>query len=159
MKVLFLDFDGVINNTPFMKQSKGQGASQLDPANLAVLDKIIQATGAKIVISSSWRHMFSVWEMKNMMFRAGSKVASKQVIDRTPMGEDNRGMEIQEWLQLDSERMIVNPEHEPVDAWVIIDDVDEFLPEQKPHFVQTDASTGLTDNDAAEAIAILRMRR
>lgn len=47
MKVVFLDFDGVIT-TPKSK-------CKLDPEKMALIGRIIDATDAKIVISSSWR--------------------------------------------------------------------------------------------------------
>ena len=158
MKIIFLDIDGVLNNQAFLKTSQGFGENQLDPRNVAVLNKIVGATGAKIVISSSWRHIWDHEQIAKMMAKVGFTDASC-VIDRTPVGENNRGMEVQEWVQLDAERMIVNPDHQSIEAWVILDDVDEFLPEQKPHFVQTNPQTGLTGHDASEAISILRMGR
>ena len=47
MKIIFLDFDGVIT-TP---ASRGCLSAQ----KMQLVKKIVDATGAKIVISSSWR--------------------------------------------------------------------------------------------------------
>ena len=159
MKIIFLDFDGVLNSEKFLKtnQGKGFGAAQIDPQAVVLLDQLVQATGAKIVISSSWRHIWSTWEIKQMLFKAGSKVASKAIIDRTPMGESNRGQEIQEWLDLDPEREVVNPEHEGVESFVILDDTDDMLPDQMDRFVHTSGQIGLTAENVSDAISILRM--
>lgn len=47
MKIIFLDFDGVIT-TPSSKYC-------LSPPHMDILGKILESTGAYIVISSSWR--------------------------------------------------------------------------------------------------------
>ena len=57
-----------------------------------------------------------------------------------------RGMEIKEWLDKHGKK---------VSHYVIIDDMDNFLPEQKSHFVLTDPEVGITDEDADKAIKIL----
>ena len=48
MKAIFLDFDGVITTL----ESKWR----LSPPHMEIVKKIIDKTGAKIVISSSWRY-------------------------------------------------------------------------------------------------------
>ena len=54
-----------------------------------------------------------------------------------------RGMEIKEWLDKHGKN---------VSHYVIIDDMDNFFPEQKSHFVLTDPEVGITDEDADKAI-------
>lgn len=49
MKVIFLDFDGVITT------EKSRWC--LDKDKMLLLKRIVDATGAKIVISSSWRRL------------------------------------------------------------------------------------------------------
>ena len=53
MKVIFLDFDGVITTL--------KSKYKLDPDKMALIGRIMDATDAKIVISSSWRR-FSLEE-------------------------------------------------------------------------------------------------
>jgi hypothetical protein len=57
-----------------------------------------------------------------------------------------RGMEVQEWL---------NTKGKKVSHYVILDDMDNMLPEQQNHFVQTNPEVGITEEDAEKAIAIL----
>lgn len=158
MKIIFLDFDGVLNSQEFHQQSQGGfGMAQIDPRAAARLEKVVNATGAKIVISSSWRHIYNLNQIKGMLRKIGAPNAAQAVIDRTPVGEGNRGQEIQEWLELDPERTRVNPAHEGVQAYVILDDTNDMTPQQQANMVHTNPQFGLTDDDVMEAISILRM--
>ena len=157
MKVIFLDFDGVLNNPKFMKGAAGFGESQIDPSAVQRLNRLVASTGSKIVISSSWRHIWSVEEIGRMLSRAGFKFSSS-IIDRTPIGESSRGQEIQEWLDLDPEREVVNPNHESVESFVILDDNNDMLPDQQSKFIHVNGLSGMTDRDVDEAISILRMK-
>ena len=62
MRIIFLDFDGVLNSTPFLSANLGKGwksageAEALDPANVERLERLVRETAAAVVISSSWRH-------------------------------------------------------------------------------------------------------
>ena len=50
MKVLFLDVDGVLNSTEDLFDDRA-----ISPRKLEILKTIINATGAKIVLTSTWR--------------------------------------------------------------------------------------------------------
>ena len=54
MKILFLDFDGVLNSEKYVKNSNEFGVV-IDPERMILLKQIIDSTGAKIVLTSSWR--------------------------------------------------------------------------------------------------------
>lgn len=67
-KVLFLDFDGVINSTAFHETREKQKpnfepaklsmewwAEGIDPDAVGRLNGLLKRTGAKVVVSSSWR--------------------------------------------------------------------------------------------------------
>lgn len=65
MKIIFLDIDGVLNHEDFYRERfekrYDDGAiehpySEIDPKTVQRLNKIIEETGANIVISSTWRH-------------------------------------------------------------------------------------------------------
>jgi hypothetical protein len=159
MKVIFLDIDGVLNVCYEEYDKYGQG---FHPSFVNNLKLIIEATGAKLVISSSWRMsglqtMKNMWEYRNL---------PGEIIDITPDGwilyrqglfpEDyDRGHEIKHWL----ERNIV-------ENYVIIDDDTDMLPEQLNNFVHTannrqhkdsvDLGYGLTEECAIKAIKILK---
>lgn len=98
---------------------------------------------AKIVISSDWR-IDSNWQ--NRLERAGLK----HIIDKTPITiwsghEFSRGEEIDMWLQ----------SHLSVKNYVIIDDREDMMVQQKDHFVKVNPYCGLTDEDVEKAMKIL----
>lgn len=159
MKIIFLDFDGVLNSNQSRQETGhlGFGAAQVDPKAAARLDKLVRSTGAKIVVSSSWRHIFTVPQLQQILSQVGARAAAQAVIDRTPVGEGNRGNEIQDWLDLESERITVNPKHDRVTSYVILDDDNDMTPEQQPRMIHTNPQYGLTDQDVVNAISILRM--
>jgi predicted transcriptional regulator len=161
MKVIFLDIDGVLNTgiyaTHYFEICKHFGltrkeakdwrhgmrdefGSHFDPRCVSLLKYIIEETGAKIVVSSTWRAsgeetMKLMWEMRDL---------PGEVIGVTPLLNTARGEEIEAYLK----------ENE-TDAYVIIDDDTDMLPEQKSNFVQTDGEYGITLKDANRIIEIL----
>ena len=63
MKIIFLDIDGVLNTSEtFMKRIKNyekthKWTAEIDLDRVSRLKYIINMTGAKVVLSSSWRLM------------------------------------------------------------------------------------------------------
>ncbi len=152
-KVIFLDFDGVLNsgdNSRAISQllsdeSEMQRISiagfEFDERCVRWLTYIINSTGAKIVISSSWRLNYTLEEMRAIWAHFD---LPGELIDYTPFIENEfdifedaeirrveRGREIQRWI--DNNR---------IDKYCIIDDDFDMLPTQV--FVQTDPEFGLT---------------
>lgn len=164
IKVLFLDIDGVLNTGWWYTQMNGNSPKDkygyaFDPHSVANLKKILDETGADIVISSSWKS-FGFSELEDMWQDRGLPgkligITPNSVSDEMLLNADLdhmelfsiRGMEIKEWL-------IKNGKH--VSHYVIIDDMDNFLPEQKSHFVQTNPEVGITTEDTERAILILK---
>ena len=162
MRIIFLDCDGVLNSHKFFTTSSHDdsidgldfGDTQLDPQALSLLDAIVDATGARIVISSSWRHIWDWPDIAEKFKNRGMK-NWRNVIDQTETSaSDNRGAEVQAWLDMEQEREVVG-KFEPTTSWVIIDDNDEFDSTQKQNFVQTNPKVGLTPADVQKAIQIL----
>lgn len=142
-KIIFLDCDGVIS--PF---STGKCFA---PDKMALLKKIVTATNAKIVLSTSWRTTeFGRKEVgKNLVLNG-----LPMFIDITPDKRAvSRSQEILMWLRLCEEEMdVVN--------FVALDDIN--LPAVAPdrdffarHAVVTNGNTGLTEEDVAKAIELL----
>lgn len=55
MKVIFLDVDGVLNSQDLFERC-GEELVPIDEENIRYLKEIVDATGAQIVLSSSWRY-------------------------------------------------------------------------------------------------------
>lgn len=154
MKVIFLDFDGVLcNHESISAGYKSRTAPEQDPYGphddcVAALNRIIQETGAVVVVSSTWRKR----QNRNAIMRETLKRwgVVGQVIDCTPILERGafsvqRGTEIQQWLK--TVRV-------PVTSFVILDD-DSDMGQLRHRLVQTVNAVGLTMADAERAIAIL----
>mgnify|MGYP003393400355 CR=1 FL=1 len=154
MKVIFLDFDGVLNSEMFFvgldrkNCEKAFPESELSEELISNLNFIIEETGANVVVSSTWRHGRSVAELQRLLETAGFK---GKVIDKTPDFLHNttipRGIEIEGWLKKNS-----------VESFVIIDDDDDMLENQVDNFLQTSFVFGITHGIALQAIEILNER-
>lgn len=149
-KIIFLDIDGVLNSRKWtdLKMSQGQPFSlveEVDDQAVANLNEIIAKTGAKVVVSSSWRIAFELDYIEGVLRKAGFKGA---IIDKTPRRTTypaRRGNEIKEWLlQRDD---IVN--------YVIVDDDSDMLQEQLKNFVHTSFIDGLKKEHVEQAVRIL----
>lgn len=162
-KIIFLDIDGVLNTKWWYTQMdrntpKDKYGYAFDPNAVANLKKILDETGAEIVISSSWKS-YGLSELEEMWQDRGLPgkligVTPNSVSDEMLLNADLdhmelfsiRGMEIKEWLSKHGKR---------VSHYVIIDDMDNMLQEQQPHFVWIDPEVGITEGNVAQAIMIL----
>lgn len=153
MKIIFLDIDGVLNSLNYRRRMGMQYFSEIiDCRKMPLLKKIVDATDAKIVLSTTWRKYWNEGETQpdpageniNRIFgEYGISVYSK-----TPVLENSgRAAEIKAWLRR-------NPY---VDGFVILDDKDFGWPgELCTHFVKTDRNgDGLEEAQVREAIAVL----
>lgn len=140
-------------NTP-----KDKYGYAFDPKAVANFKGIVEETGADIVISSSWKcmglsKMEDMWKDRNLPGRIIG-ITPNFVSDELLLNADIdsieiyhiRGEEIKEWLAN-------NGTH--VSNYVIIDDMDNMLPEQQSHFVQTNPEIGITKEDSEKVIKIL----
>ena len=149
-KILFLDFDGVLNTEHYQGLLQYQGkpwqdeyGAFFDPKAVKQLKRIIDATDADIVIESSWKYlgldaMKELWKVRNL---------PGTIIDITPslLGK-NKGVEIASWLSKYAKQDI---------RYVIIDDEYVILDSQLPHFILTNPYEGITEEQANRAISML----
>lgn len=104
MKIIFLDFDGVMDTAYYDHILSKNGLPEydkygtvFDPSCIKNLKYIIDNTGADIVVSSTWKDFMSykeildMWEFRNL---------PGFVTDTTPIPPHrrNRGDEIDAWL-------------------------------------------------------------
>lgn len=138
MKVIFLDFDGVMNSREWCYANSSQyHLEPIDPKSAAVLDQIIEKTAARIVISSVWR-ADGVGACKRYLAKAGFKNHAS-VISRTGNGNLGRGAEIEDWLE-ESKSLGYDITH-----YVILDDDVFDMGTQLPKTVWIDRESGLTE--------------
>ena len=157
MKIIFLDIDGVLNCESAYRNGECQYQEwiwedgrkdhyqRFCVRSKELLNKLIDETGAKIVISSTWRHsgiefMKKVWVMEEM---------SGEIIGITPSLRTKglhipRGMEIAYYLNNDLQFNHINwdkviqqeyMDKSGVENYIIIDDDSDMLYGQRNHFV------------------------
>ena len=144
MKIIFLDIDGVLNNSRCWGNRPAIKA--FDKECIIAFNEIIDATKARIVISSSWRNLFTYDSLCDILRKVGVKGA---ILDVTPTVSihRHRGAEIKAWLDTK-----LWPE---INSFIILDD-EADMEDLKDHLLQTDSYTGLTSNMAVIAIERLK---
>ena len=159
-KIIFLDLDGVLNTSHWDRNATiDQYGYVFDPNAVANLAEIIRETGAEIVVSSSWKSMGvkklqQMWKDRQLPGRVND-VTPNTMSDEFLLHADLdnmdilslRGQEIKEWLMLHGQ---------DVSHYVILDDMNDILQEQEPHFVWIDSKVGITKGNAVQAIMILK---
>lgn len=148
MKVVFLDIDGVLNSRAWVKDlGRDRGLGHLDPAACARVQRLCEDTGAKLVISSTWRLIHKRASIGDM-FRARGLAAT--ILGMTAALHTKRGHEIQAWL--DASPGIA--ELGTFDGMVILDD-DFEMAHLAPWHVKTDVECGFTDEELRRAAEVL----
>lgn len=147
MRVAFLDIDGVLNNDEFyrteLRWPKGQRFHDVDRNNVECLNKITKATGAKVVLSSTWRLTPFFRELIQHLHNQG---VDAEIIGRTPWFDAKfRGEEILAWLQCQVELPA---------GFCILDD-ENGMTSLSPWLVQTNPALGLVDSNVEPAIKLL----
>jgi len=157
MKIIFLDIDGVLNCESAYRSGECQYQEwiwedgrkdhyqRFCSWSKDLLNNLIDETGAKIVISSTWRmggieFMRKVWEMEGM---------SGEIIGITPSLRVQgisipRGIEIKYFLEEDLKFRHINWDEDlqresmnksGIENYIIIDDDSDMLYNQRNHFV------------------------
>lgn len=118
--------------------------ASLDPGAVQLVGRLVAATGAQVVVSSTWRHGMTIAGLQWMLAARGFH---GKVLDSTPSTWTlrTRGQEIAAWLY----------EHEgEVDRFVILDDDSDMEP-YMDRLVLTSRETGLTEDDVKRATQLL----
>ena len=167
MRIIFLDFDGVLNSEAWQRHCLACGLSRedgfgpvFDPEAVANLSSIIAAfPDVGIVITSTWKwegeeKMKQLWEERELpgtllgitpdyVPDLNEKTFDEVLQGRLPVG---RGADIRAWQE----------QNKATDCpYVIFDDIPDFAPEQQSHFIKTDPHVGISSEDARMAIDIL----
>lgn len=160
-KLLFLDIDGVLNpNTNiWYRKKKGEPTSsyyiKLPGDKIYRLKKIIDITGADIVITSSWRigYRRGIMEPSPSMINLSNQLANYglHISGCTPLHYDrHRGNEISHYLNN------FYKENKYIPKYIIIDDnISDIVPDHRGHIIQTTTLLGLQDEHVNIAINLL----
>ena len=139
-KILFLDFDGVLN-CETTEERYGSMFLGLEPEKINLLNEIVERTSVEIVISSTWKMSHTHEELAGLLEGGGFKHGDK-IIGCTPdiyaYGKiiqvfAPRHEEIQKWL---------DESGSDVDSFIILDDIGDMGALQG-HLVQTSWESGL----------------
>ena len=156
MKILFLDIDGVLNGHEWDDEAK---SCNIRRECVKRLNRVVSATGCKIVVSSAWRYILLGGSMDHKgfgyMLRTHGLIApggSMHLIightdpDADPPGSDGeRARQILKW----------RIENFPESRYAVVDDDDDGFTLAGMPVVITDGGKGLTDADADRLIELL----
>lgn len=169
-RIIFLDFDGVLNTESYQAQLRQEGRTWqdadgplFDPAAVGNLKRILDAVpGVRIVIESSWKveglgQLRRMWERRGLPGRIHDvtpDVMSEELLTldlsdpniMSKLEDLGKGREISEWLE----------QHTDGDCrYAILDDVAEFSGELAAHHVLVRPDVGITAADADMVIRLL----
>ena len=148
MKVIFLDFDGVITT----EKSKWK----LDLDKMKLVKEICDKTGSKIVISSSWRTNNLESTIKYITDTSNYFVGEHPfLMPELVVGITGRMFYQNYSFPRGVEVMCYQYDHPEIDNYVILDDDNDFLISQKDNYIRTDAYNGINEEDVKKAIEIL----
>ncbi len=145
IKVLFLDFDGVLNFRRYLIEKNEYGVV-IDPKRMEILKGIIDATNARLVLTTSWRVH---WHKDPVRCKDIGKDINRifaesglEIFDKTQVRNEGREYEIEMWLQ----------KHPEVEAYAVLDD--EFLDADRleGNFVKTSSFKEGLDREAAQKV-------
>jgi hypothetical protein len=143
MKVIFSDIDGVLNSSHKTEHDVLTEGGYLNTEMVSNLNRLIRDTGAKVVISSSWRVINTQEEIDAALKQAGFV---GEIIGMTPRSSHGfRGLEIREWHRGRTD----------IENYIILDDDSDMLLWQASHFFNTDHEFGLTNKIVYKATRFL----
>ena len=150
--VIFLDFDGVIETIYWEKNKDGvwdfnvhkTGRRELNNKQaIGWLNELYKKVPYDVVVSSTWRIGMSLDELQGLLIRSGFNREIK-VIGTTPILYQQRGLEIQEWIDTTEFK----------GKFIIIDD-DSDMCHLLPRLVRCDCQLGFTIYDYQKALRLL----
>jgi hypothetical protein len=154
-EILILEREGVLSDSP-LKRAKIcvlKDIRSIDPEGVRILNDLLARSGAKVVVSSTWRKFYSAKALQCILNLAGF---TGEVIGKTPQdlprihtgpyatSSPLRGHEIQHWLDHNAEG--------PVNLAILDDDSD--MAHLSHRHVKTDLAVGLTQENAEQALRL-----
>lgn len=164
-RVIFLDIDGVLNSNFWndAHQMEIGNGLLIDVEKVQLLGILVRETNAKIILHSGWRFWFDAElnplrreaeKLKNLLKSEGLTIAgvtpdyATEEIRKSKKFSLVKASEILAWLR----------EHEEVERWIVLDDLDLHHQEITAHQLRTDPSVGLTIEDVYKAEEMLHRK-
>ena len=150
--IIFLDFDGVVETIYWDKNEKGVYCYNVhkyiheelsNKQAIGWLNELYRRCPYDIVVSSTWRISMSIEDLQNLITRSGFNPAIR-VIGKTPILHQQRGLEIQEWIDTNKFK----------GRFIIIDD-DSDMCHLLPLLICCDCQLGFTIYDYQKALKLL----
>ena len=131
-----MDIDGVLNSKTYYKtvDRTKKDWNRFNPLAVEMIMRLMEEFKSSIVISSTWRFAF-VKELKNELIKSGLVKYLHKDWKTPEIYPSHRGEEINLWLD----------NHPEAIDYVIIDDDENILEEQKNWFIRTDINEGMTE--------------
>lgn len=159
-RAIFLDLDGVCNNTSSMYMAmRGIRTPDncrptlhtVDHTCVLLLQYLVKEKGLCIVLTSTWRKLSNGVEEFLIAFKwAGFTDIETYFIGCTPIHSYGiRGDEIKIWLD----------NHPEITEYIIFDDDSDMLDEQKPHFIHVDGNYGLQPDHIELALSYFNKQK
>lgn len=152
MKVIFLDFDGVLNSVASMiwnNRQKLLGLSDTPshksfcPISCSNFQYVLEEVpDVQVVVSSTWRKYNKIDALKKIFEQ--NHLIPERMIGTTPVLDGYRGAEIDAYLK----------DHPEITTFVIIDDDSDMKP-YMDRLVKTDSRVGFTFVNADKVIEML----
>ena len=162
-KIVFLDIDGVLNSNFWNEnhQREISDGTLIDESKVKLLCKLIKDTDAQIILHSGWKYWFDsdlkplcreAENLRGLLEKEGLTIAgvtpdhATDEIRKSKKFSLVKAGEILTWLK----------QHNDVDSWVVLDDLDLHSVEIGMHQIRTDQCTGLTIEDVEKAKKMLK---
>jgi hypothetical protein len=148
LRLLFLDFDGVLNSRKYFNQRgpRTQPEDDIDPATIELVNEIIRQTGASIVVSSTWRRLFDPDWITAMLERKGLWA---RIVGSTPYVRPRR---FSETIMRGQEiATFIDSFPRQIASFSILDDGNDML-SLTHRLARTDSADGLTCSEVTKAI-------
>jgi len=139
-RLVFLDFDGVLNSE--LSVCELGTRYKFWPASIKALNELLAESGARVVISSTWREHWTLSENAASLERAG--LLPGRVVGKTCVSGGERGIEIDSWL-----RSVPYS----VESFVILDDKDDMAMHRE-RLVRVDPEVGLGVKETRQALGL-----
>ena len=161
-RIIFLDIDGVLNSN-FWNDSHQREISDgilVDAEKVKLLSMLVKRTNAAIILHSGWKYWFDqdlkplrpeaehlamLLKKEDLLLGGITPNHATEEIQKNKKFSLVKAGEILAWLA----------EHEDVENWIVLDDLDLHSKEIEMHQIKTNPNIGLTMDDVDQAEKML----